>query len=218
MQIMADNRLLSPEEIVLGLTLRVAQDGVLHLVKEGQTLTDIALIYAVSVEEIAAANDITDHALIFTGEELLIPRGEAVFWADVIRLARGERTRFIWPLEGEVRSEFGWGIHPVLGIRRHHNGIDIDIPTGSPVHAAASGTVFFVGEHEELGTMVILEHADGFYTIYGHLSVTLAAVGQSVEAGAMIAESGQTGLLIGPQLYFEIRNREFPIDPRRHLP
>lgn len=218
MEIMADNRLLSPEEIVPGMALRVAREGALHLIREGETLTDIAHIYDVSVEEIAAANDLADPALIITGEELLIPRGEAFFWEDVVRLARGERMRFIWPLEGEVRSEFGWSIHPVLGTRHHHNGIDIAVPTGTSVHAAASGRVFFVGGHEELGTILVLSHADGFYTIYGHLATALVSVGRFVEVGEKIAESGETGLVIGPQLYFEIRNREFPVDPRRHLP
>lgn len=216
-QIMADNRLLSPA-IVPGETLRVARDGILHLIKEGQTLTDISKTYGVPIDRITEANGIADPERIIAGEEIIIPGATPALWETVVRLSHGRKARFIWPLEGEVVSEFGWRIHPVLGTRHHHNGIDIDVPTGTLVHAAASGKVFFVGEQEGYGMTVILRHADDYYTIYGHLSKTLVYVGQYVEAGQEIAESGNTGISSGPHLHFEVRNREFPVDPRRYLP
>jgi len=217
-QVMADNRLLSAGEIVPGETLRVARDGILHLIKEGQTLTDISNTYGVSIDRITAANGITDPSRIFAGEEILIPGATTALWETVVRFSYGQRTRFIWPLEGEVVSEFGWRVHPVLGMRHHHNGIDIDVPTGTTVHAAAAGKVFFIGEQEGYGTTVILKHASEYYTLYGHLSTPLVYVGQFVEIGQGIAESGNTGISTGPHLHFEIRNREFPVDPRSYLP
>jgi len=217
-QVMADNRLLSRGEIVPGETLRVARDGILHLIKEGQTLTDISNTYGVSINRITAANGITDPSRIFAGEEILIPGATTALWETVVRFSHGQRTRFIWALEGEVVSEFGWRVHPVLGMRHHHNGIDIDVPTGTIVHAAAAGKVFFIGEQEGYGTTVILKHANEYYTLYGHLSKPLVHVGQFVEIGQGIAESGNTGISTGPHLHFEIRNREFPVDPRSYLP
>jgi len=217
-QVMADNRLLSAGEIVPGETLRVARDGILHLIKEGQTLTDISRTYGVSIDRITTANGITDPSRIFAGEEIVIPGATTALWENVIRFSHGQRARFIWPLEGEVVSEFGWRVHPVLGMRHHHNGIDIDVPTGTTVHAAAAGKVFFIGEQEGYGTTVILKHANEYYTLYGHLSTPLVYVGQFVDIGQGIAESGNTGISTGPHLHFEIRNREFPIDPRSYLP
>jgi murein DD-endopeptidase MepM/ murein hydrolase activator NlpD len=224
-QAMADNRLLSANEIVPGETLRVARDGILHLIKEGQTLTDISRTYGVSIDQITVANGMADPSSIFAGEELLIPGATTALWETVVRFSHGQRNRFIWPLEGEVVSEFGevvsefgWRVHPVLGMRHHHDGIDIDIPTGTIVHAAATGKVFFIGEQEGYGTTVILKHTDDYYTLYGHLSNPLVYVGQFVEIGQGIAESGNTGISTGPHLHFEIRNREFPIDPRSYLP
>jgi len=217
-QIVTSNRIRSPELLAAGQTLRVPQEGILHVIKEGQTLTDISLTYAVSVEEITAANGITNPEIIYAGEEILIPRDASLPWKTVVVLSKGKETRFIWPLAGEVVSTFGWRIHPVLQFRHHHNGIDIDVPEGTTVVAAAAGLVSFVGEEEGYGTMLVLSHADDYITAYGHLSRVFVYSGQFVEAGQPIAESGNTGISSGPHLHFEVRNREFPIDPMRYLP
>lgn len=217
-QIVASNRIRSPESVAAGKTLRVPQEGILHVIKEGQTLTDISLTYAVSVEEITAANRITNPEMIYAGEEILIPRDASLPWKTVVALSKGAETRFIWPLAGEVVSTFGWRVHPVLQYRHHHNGIDIDVPEGTTVVAAAAGLVSFVGEEESYGTMLVLSHADDYITAYGHLSRVFVYSGQFVEAGQPIAESGNTGISSGPHLHFEVRNREFPIDPMRYLP
>ena len=217
-QIVTSNRIRSTESLAAGQTLRVPQKGILHAIKEGQTLTDISLTYAVSVEEITAANRITNPEMIYAGEEILIPRDASLPWRTVVALSRGAETRFIWPLVGEVVSTFGWRVHPVLQFRHHHDGIDIDVPEGTTVVAAAAGLVSFVGEEEGYGTMLVLSHADDYITAYGHLSRVFVYSGQFVEAGQPIAESGNTGISSGPHLHFEVRNREFPIDPMRYLP
>lgn len=217
-QIAASNRIRSPGLLKPGQSLRVPQKGILHLIKAGQTLTDIALTYAVSTEEIMTTNHITNPQLIYAGEEIIIPKDTSSPWEAVVRLSKGKETLFIWPLFGEVISPFGWRVHPVLKHPHHHDGIDIDVPVGTPVHAAAMGRVTFVGEQEGYGTLVILSHAEGYFTAYGHLSKVFVYSGQFVEAGQPIAESGNTGISSGPHLHFEIRNREFPIDPMRYLP
>ncbi len=217
-QIAASNRIRSPGLLTPGQSLRVPREGFLHLIKDGQTLTDISLTYAVSVEEIIAVNRISDPQLIYAGESIVIPKATSSLWEAVMRLSQGKETRFIWPLLGEVVSPFGWRIHPVLQYRHHHNGIDIDVPEGTTVHAAAMGRVTFVGEEEGYGTLIVLSHAEDYFTAYGHLSKVFVHSGQFVEAGQPIAESGNTGISSGPHLHFEVRNREFPIDPMRYLP
>ena len=218
-QIMADNNLVSVGEITAGMTLYASSDGIVHVIKSGQTLTDISITYGVSIDKIARANGITDPGRIFAGQRILIPGATTNLWQAVVRLSHGQNTRFIWSLEGEITSPFGWRIHPVLGTRHHHNGIDIDVPVGTMVRAAAPGKVQLTSEDPEgYGTMLVLQHADGYLTIYGHLSSILVANGQYVEVGQPIAESGNTGLSTGPHLHFEIRNGEFPVDPQRYLP
>ena len=217
-QIMADNDLVSAGEITAGETLYASSAGIVYVIKSGQTMTDISITYSVPIDKIAQFNGINDPGRIFAGQRIVIPEATTNLWQAVVRLSHGRQTRFIWPLEGDITSPFGWRIHPVLGTRHHHNGIDIDVPIGTTVRAAAPGNVYFVGDDEGYGTMVVLRHADGYLTIYGHLSTVLVSKGQSVEVGQPIAESGNTGLSTGPHLHFEIRNGEFPVDPQRYLP
>jgi len=214
----ASNRLYDDEPLQPGDLVYGSAKGVVHTIQPGQTLTDISITYSVPVEKIVEANGITDPSTIYAGERILIPGVTKTFWDDVVELSKGKHTRFIWPLQGEVVSGFGWRTHPVLGTWHHHNGIDIDVPEGTIVHAAASGEVYFTGDQEGYGTTVIIEHPDGFYTIYGHLSVVYVHQGQFVEVGQQIAESGNTGISSGPHLHFEVRNGEFPVDPIRYLP
>ena len=218
-QLMADNGIVSASQIAPGQTLYASSEGLIHMIESGQTLTDISITYGVPIEDIARANGISDPSRIFAGQRIIIPGVNEDLWQTVIRLSHGKQTRFIWPLEGEITSPFGWRIHPVLGFRHHHNGIDIDVPVGTIVRAAASGKVQFTGEDPEgYGTMLILQHSDGYLTVYGHLSSILVSKGQYVEVGQPIAESGNTGVSTGPHLHFEIRNGEFPVDPQRYLP
>ena len=207
------NEALQPGEVVVA-----SRDGVLHLIKQGQTLTDIAVTYAVPKETIAEANGISVNQTIFAGDRLLVPTSTDTYWENVVTLSRGIPSRFVWPLSGAVVSEFGWREHPVLGERHHHDGIDVDVPEGTLVHAAASGRVFFYGEQPGYGNVLILEHADGYYSMYGHLASSFVEQGRFVEVGQGVAQSGNTGISSGPHLHFEIRNGEFPIDPRRYLP
>ena len=218
-QLMADNRIYSPQDVKQGQVLHAVKDGILELVKPGQTLTDISITYSVPVEKIVKANNITDPSKIYAGEEIIVPGATPALWQEVIKLSKGKQSQFIWPVLGKITSGFGWRIHPVLKTRQFHNGIDIDVPVGTTVHAAAPGKVYFVGTQEGIGNVVILAHANNYYTLYGHLSKALVYTGQFVDAGQPIAASGNTGISSGPHLHFEIRyGAEFPVDPTRYLP
>jgi len=214
----ATTRLYGSEPLQPGQVLIASRDGVIHLIKDGQTLTDIAVTYAVPKETIASANGISVNQTIFAGDRLLIPTVAETYWESVVYLSKGVPSRFIWPLSGDLVSVFGWREHPVFGDRHHHDGIDIDVPEGTLVHAASSGKVFFYGEQPGYGNVLILEHADGFLSMYGHLSSSFVEQGRFVEVGQGIAQSGNTGVSSGPHLHFEIRNGQFPIDPLRYLP
>ena len=216
--LLASNRLFGGGQLQPGQVLYASQEGVVHTIQRGQTLTDISLTYAVPVETLTSANGLTASSTIFAGGQILIPGVTATFWDDVVRLSNGVPSRFIWPLEGEVVSSFGWRVHPVLENRHHHDGIDVDVPEGTLVHAAAGGEVYYYGEQPGYGNVLVIEHADGYYTMYGHLASAIVSPGRYVEMGQEIALSGNTGISSGPHLHFEIRNGEFPIDPLRYLP
>jgi len=216
--LLASNRLFGGEQLQPGRVLYASQEGVVHTIQPGQTLTDISMTYAVPVETLTSVNGITRSSTIYAGDRILIPDVTSTFWDDVVRLSNGVPARFIRPVEGEVVSTFGWRVHPVLEYRHHHDGIDIDVPEGTIVHAAAGGDVYFYGEQPGYGNVLVIEHADGYFTMYGHLSSAIVSRGRYVEMGQEVALSGNTGISSGPHLHFEIRNGEFPIDPLRYLP
>jgi murein DD-endopeptidase MepM/ murein hydrolase activator NlpD len=214
----ADNQIYGTAAPAAGRVLYAAKSGLVHGIKSGQTLTDISATYGVSVDAITSANGISSTSTIFAGARLVIPGASSAFWDTVTTLSRGSTAQFIWPLQGTVVSSFGWRQHPVLDMRHHHDGIDLDVPEGTTVYASAGGEVYFYGEQPGYGNVLILEHAGGFYTLYGHLKSSLANKGQYVEKGQRVAISGNTGISSGPHLHFELRNGEFPVDPVSFLP
>ena len=116
-----------------------------------------------------------------------------------------------WPVSGPVTSGFGsrWG--------RMHEGIDIAVGQGTPVHAAAAGTVIYAGWMEGYGNLVAIDHGNGLSTAYGHNSALACSVGQTVSAGQVIAYSGSTGHSTGPHVHFEVRVNGSPVDPLGYL-
>jgi murein DD-endopeptidase MepM/ murein hydrolase activator NlpD len=214
----ASNNLYGSEQLQPGQVLVASRAGILDTIRSGQTLTDISLTYAVPVQTLAEANGLTTASTIYAGEKILIPGATSALWDTVVELSHGVQSEFIWPLDGDVVSTFGWRTNPVLGTREHHDGIDLDVPEGTVVHASADGKVYFYGEQEGYGNLLILQHTGGYYTLYGHLQSSLVHTGQYVEAGQQVALSGNTGVSSGPHLHFEMRNGEFPIDPLLYLP
>ncbi|GFK92700.1 Murein DD-endopeptidase MepM [Fundidesulfovibrio magnetotacticus] len=121
----------------------------------------------------------------------------------------------VQPVEGELTSNFGWRRDPFTGQRAWHGGIDIAAPEGTPVVAAREGTVVFSGRKGGYGNLVVLEHAGGMRTFYGHNRSNAVAEGQAVKAGQLLAEVGQTGRATGPHLHFEVRVGEEAVDPAK---
>jgi septal ring factor EnvC (AmiA/AmiB activator) len=123
-----------------------------------------------------------------------------------------------WPLRGDLVGHFGPETHPKWGTVTPNNGVDIEAAIGTPVRAVARARVEYTSEDfGTYGQMIILNHGDGYFTLYGHLSEIDVNVGQEVEAGRVIARSGDSGSLKGPILHFEVRKGGTPLDPEKWL-
>jgi lipoprotein NlpD len=117
-----------------------------------------------------------------------------------------------WPLKGVLYGRYG------VRAGKRHDGIDIAAPEGTPVHAAAPGTVLYAGEQPGYGAIVILKHEGGLVTLYAHNARILVEEGARVRAGEPIARVGQTGRTTGPHLHFEVRDGTRPRNPLLFLP
>ncbi len=118
-----------------------------------------------------------------------------------------------------VTSEFGYRRDPFTGERKGHSGMDLAVPTGTSVRAALPGTVTVSTYNQGgYGYYVMIDHGNGLSTLYGHNSQLLARVGQTVEAGDVIALSGSTGRSTGPHPHFEVRINGERTNPRSYLP
>jgi len=106
-----------------------------------------------------------------------------------------------------ITSKFGWRIHPTLGKREFHRGSDMKAKMNTPVYAPADGIVEYAGMHKRsgFGRLVILQHAFGFRTYYGHLNKVVVKSTRFVKKGDLIAYTGNSGMSNGPHLHYEIR-------------
>lgn len=207
--------------LVPGKTLVVHNGlGMLYQVREkkgrAETLQDIARKYNLSPVKIAQANHLPGVALLSDqgldpGRVLLLPSVRLHF------------TDYLMPVEWtsgprRISSGFGYRRHPVLGVRRFHQGLDLPRPAGSPVRAAREGRVIFAGWQGGFGRLIILKHPGGMKTWYGHLSSINVDPGQRVVKGAFIGRVGSSGLATGPHLHFEVRDRfGNPLNPKKFL-
>lgn len=125
--------------------------------------------------------------------------------------------QMVFPVNASITSTFGTRVHPILGYRRFHAGIDFGAASGSPIWAADSGVVIFAGWYGGYGRAVIINHGEGITTLYGHASQVYVVEGQTVEQGQAIAAVGSTGLSTGPHLHFEVRQNGTPVNPAGYL-
>lgn len=122
-----------------------------------------------------------------------------------------------WPLAGQTRqrisSPFGPRRDPFTGKKAMHEGLDIAAALGTPVLATAKGTVTGVGRHPRLGRYVRVDHADGTYSLYGHLQKATVEQGTEVAQGEKVGTVGMSGRATGPHLDYSLRKNTVPRDP-----
>jgi murein DD-endopeptidase MepM/ murein hydrolase activator NlpD len=118
---------------------------------------------------------------------------------------------YVWPVHGVLTSYYGWRWG------RMHEGIDIAVSSGTPVVAAAAGTVIVAGWMGGYGNLVVVDHGGGVSTAYGHNTSVAVGVGQQVAQGQLIAYSGNTGHSTGPHVHFEVRINGAAVDPLGYL-
>jgi murein DD-endopeptidase MepM/ murein hydrolase activator NlpD len=184
--------------------------GLKYTTKKGDTLTSLAKKFGADAEEIASFNGL-DGALS-AGLDIIIPDGEiALAPATSVGSAGGvtSRPRHVGP--AGTAEQIGYYLRPVIGYPRIHgyNGIDIGAPTGTPILAAASGSVILAREggwNGGYGSYVVIQHANGSQTLYSHSSNVIVSAGQQVVKGQVIGYVGRTGKATGTHLHFEIRN------------
>ena len=143
-------------------------------------------------------------------------RGQDPLRAELVRRARrptgaASAAGFVWPVHGVLTSGFGWRWG------RMHEGVDIAVSNGTPVVAAAAGTVIVAGWMGGYGNLVVVDHGGGVATAYGHNTSVTVGVGQQVAQGQLIAYSGNTGHSTGPHVHFEVRINGGAVDPMGYL-
>ena len=138
--------------------------------------------------------------------------------ANVTKVTNVSGVKFtVKPLSGVITSRFGYRVSPGGIGSTNHKGLDIAASCGTPIYAAAAGTVEFAGTSGKLGKLVIINHGNGVKTYYAHCNSLKVSKGQTVEAGTNISTVGKTGTATGYHLHFEIRVNGTSINPQKYL-
>lgn len=131
----------------------------------------------------------------------------------VKKTATTKRRSFKWPVRGQIISKYG---RAESGTK--NDGINIKVPKGTPVRAAAGGEVIYASNGlQDYGNLILIKHSNGYISAYAHNNQLTVRRGQKVRQGQIVAKSGQTGSVTSPQVHFEIRKGKNPVDPLLHL-
>ena len=221
----------SPDSLRIGQIFKIPPvDGVYYQVQAGDTLASIANKFSANLDDIlnwpGNSIDLTTEQ-VTPGDYVMVPGGheKLVVWVVPSVPSTGALSRSGNPCgAGPVGSGFIWptGNHYLSGndFWSGHPGIDIAAGLGAPVWAAAAGTVTIAqgGWNGGYGNVVMIDHNNGYLTVYGHLSQLNAVPCESVSAGTLIGLAGSTGNSTGPHLHFEIRQNGVAVDPWYLLP
>ncbi len=127
------------------------------------------------------------------------------------------RGRLPLPAPGPITVGFGKVVNPKFNTVTVQNGVDVGAPAGAPVRAVAPGRIAHAGWFKGYGNLVIVDHGEGYHTLVAHLASMQTAMGEEVDAGSVLGTVGDSGSLKGAYLYFEIREKGRPVDPRPWL-
>ncbi|MBU4315201.1 peptidoglycan DD-metalloendopeptidase family protein [Patescibacteria group bacterium] len=129
----------------------------------------------------------------------------------------GQETYFTWPMRGVITATFHDPTYPFRNLGEH-TGLDIATSAGTPIVAAAPGYVAWAKYGNSYGNYVMVIHANGYATLYAHMSSTAVVADQYVARGDVLGYEGTTGFSTGPHLHFEVRLNGIPVDPQQYLP
>lgn len=188
--------------------------GIYHEVQKGDTLWRIAKTYDIDLSYLVKINNISDETKISPGENLFIPGAKTPLLVTSGKTRLYKKDDFIWPVQGEVISFFG---EKVYGAK--NKGIDISAGRGNKIFASKKGRVVFCSDRfRGHGNIIIIDHLDGFLTVYTRTLQNLVKTGDPVEQDRAIALAGSTGRGKAAYLHFEIRKRGKPQNPLYYLP
>jgi murein DD-endopeptidase MepM/ murein hydrolase activator NlpD len=183
--------------------------GLFHRLERGQTLWRISKKYNVDLDELVRINKIQDVDQIEVGQLIFIPAVKATSG----HIAVNKSEDFIWPLKGKVISYFGQTNNYLI-----NKGLNIKPMFGSFVVASRTGVVSFYTEGlGNLGKTIIVDHGDGYLTVYARIGSVLVKVGQNVSQGQQIAKLGHLNKDKDSYLHFEIRKGHMPQNPYHYL-
>lgn len=185
------------------------RQGVYHKVKKGQTLWRIARAYGVSINDVISANSIPNVAQVEESQLIFIPGAYAV--KDIPMATSEDQNDFMWPLKGKVTSYF----HDRRG-NWVNKGIDIQTQEGEMVKAARSGEVVFADYFTGHGRTIVIDHTDGYYSVYAQNAKLLVRLNDKVTRGQPIALVGRNGEDVF--LSFQIRKKSIEQNPLYFLP
>ena len=185
-------------------------DGIVYTVKNGDSLNSIATANKIKLENLLDVNELTSETLT-VGQQLFLP-GVGL---DQKTLQSRMGELFMVPITAKFRwtSPYGWRADPFTGVRSFHTGTDMACPEGTPILAAMSGRISEVGNNRTYGNYIIINHGNGYQTVYAHMSKAISKKGQWVTQGSKIGLVGSTGYSTGPHLHFMVYKNGNRIDP-----
>jgi len=187
--------------------------GVYHKVRMNETLWSIAKGYNVGIDRLTEYNKLPNQDKIEIGQMIFIPDRDQVVEIDLDEIY-SENEKFIWPIKGGIISHFG-------SIKRasKNKGLDIKAKYGEDVLASRSGKVTYCSESMKgYGKTIIIDHGDGYQTVYAYNSENIASEGDFVKQNQVIAKAGNGGRAKSPSLHFEIRKKHEAVNPFYYLP
>lgn len=205
------NNIDNVRQLVAGQKLKIPSiDGIVYTVKKGDTIDSIVSKYKIRLESLLDVNELTTDTLT-VGQVLFIP-GVSL---DNLTLKNALGELFIIPISAPFRwtSPYGWREDPIAKVRSFHTGVDMACPKGTPILASQSGRVVTVGLNRVYGNYIIIDHGNGYKTLYAHMSKTIAKKGAWVNQGAKIGLVGTTGYSTGPHLHFTVYKNNERINP-----
>ncbi len=185
--------------IAEGSTIRVKPNDSLYL---------LAIRYKTSIQAIKSVNNLTSDR-IYANDTLTIP---------TLNSRKANFKSIVWPVHGRISSGYGYRTHPIRGTRHMHAGIDIAVPRGTSIRAVSNGKVVLSGWVQGFGNTIVIDHENGYKTLYAHNSKLLVHSGSRVNKSQKIALAGSSGQSTGPHLDFRIYLNGKEVNPMNYLP